>query len=344
MSICNKYITEATIRAARANTPKTQSGFNKKELKKIFPEHFDTEQVKYANDYAFLGLNIIAAKLHGTSGRSCYAQFPYDIPLTWYENIWNVFVDEVISGSRHLFNFFIPETKINNLRIHKSFWKWVYVYGTRKVIKGEAIHGVTDYRTVTHNMFLPYIQKNEYIFYEIVGFEDSGASIMQSVSTDQLKPFFDKKEFTNIQNKFGSTIVYKYGCLPNTWDVYVYRIAHMNEKNELIDYPWSYVKKRCNEMNIKHVPEIEQHLITDVSQVPELRKRIEYLTNGISLEDPIDNSHIREGVCVRIEGNDGSMKIKKSKNYHFLIMEGVVKDNGGVDEEEIQSETNEEIN
>ena len=343
VSICSKYVTPATLKAAKENKPKTESGMNKAIMKKLFPEHVDTEQMRHARDDEFLGLVTITGKLHGTSSRHSYIKVPVEKPINKFQEWWNLFVEEIFEGEKHFFNFFLSQIQKNKMRfIPKTTLEWKKLYATRRVVKGEVKTTDSDYRTTVHKMIDPFMEKNEVWYLEIVGYEDSGAPIMQPVSTCQLKPFVSKEEYKNFQTKFGQTMTYKYSCLPQKFDIYVYRIATINEDGILYDLPWSVVKSKCNKAGIKHVPEIEQHFITDISQVADLKKRVEYLVDECEMTESIDASHIREGVCVRIDGFDGKMKIKKQKLYYFKILEGIVKDNGGVDEEESQGEYEEE--
>ena len=337
--VANKYITPATIRAAKGGTPKTQSGYNKAIMKKLFPEHFETVQMRHANDNEFLGLITLNRKIHGSSGRSSHIKVPVEIPINYFKNIWNVFVEEIFEGPKHIFNFFLSQDQKNALRFYpKVKWEWQKIYGTRRVCKGMASQQDDDFRTYVHKKIEPFLNKNEIFYYEIVGFENTGASIMQSVATDQMKPFLSKDEFKDFKKKFGDNMIYKYGCLPNTCEIYVYRIAVINEDGVMYDLPWSVVKERCINAGIKHVQEIEQHFITDVSQVPALRERIEFLTDGDDIHEPIDNSHIREGICVRVEHNNGKTLIRKNKCFIFKILEGLVKDSGVVDMEEAEGD------
>ena len=61
---------------------------------------------------------------------------------------------------------------------------------------------------------------------------------------------------------------------------------------------------------------------------------IEYLTEHKDVKDPIDNSHIREGICIRVDSPNGKTKIYKNKLFLFCLLEGIVKDTGIADMEE----------
>ena len=49
----------------------------------------------------------------------------------------------------------------------------------------------------------------------------------------------------------------------------------------------------------------------------------------------LDDRHIKEGVCVRIEGGI-SNRTTKFKSFEFKVLEGIVKDSGVIDTEEAE--------
>ena len=59
-------------------------------------------------------------------------------------------------------------------------------------------------------------------------------------------------------------------------------------------------------------------------------KVIETYASGSSIIDP---RHIKEGVCVRIEGGLNNQTFK-FKSFEFKFLEGIIKDSGVVDMEE----------
>jgi hypothetical protein len=328
ISICNKYITQATKDAANKNGNKDKVKLNVI-LKKMFPEHIDTEQIRFARDEDLIGLVTITHKLHGTSARTGYINTPVEVPLKWYHKLWNQYVklvDYLPPKYTHEQNealYFAPTT----------IKKWKTIFGTRRVIKGPVNEEATDYRSLCAKRLAPFIEKGEIWYYEIVGYEDTGALIMGSVSTKEMP-----KEF---QKRFGETITYKYGCLPGTWNIYVYRITHQNEDGVIYELPWAQVKAKCNNAAIKHVPEIDV-ILTEVAldgtiDVEVLKQTIEHYTEDEDIAEPLDASHIREGICVRIDNLEtGKMKIFKNKTFVFKVLEGIVKDSGVVDTEEAE--------
>jgi hypothetical protein len=123
-----------------------------------------------------------------------------------------------------------------------------------------------------------------------------------------------------------------------------------NEDGQSIDYAWEDVVKRCNELGIKTVPHIrtltldelhEVQRLTEVGEVDDrdtqevFSKLVEEYGSGPSI---LDNRHIKEGVCVRIEGGLVN-KTFKFKSFEFKLLEGIIKDSGVVDTEEVEAES-----
>jgi hypothetical protein len=50
----------------------------------------------------------------------------------------------------------------------------------------------------------------------------------------------------------------------------------------------------------------------------------------------LDNRHLKEGVCVRIDHYGIKPKVYKHKSFNFKVLEGIIKDSGLVDTEEAQ--------
>ena len=332
--ICNKYYAPATKKTQSEKQSKEKSSKKINELLRArFPEHKDTAQVRFALEKDLVGLMILTHKLHGTSARTGRILYPTEHEIkNPLKNIWNVFVDEFLHGPKHIFNFWMDSDKIGSLKFKAKVTEdWELVYGTRRVIKGKVLEDAHDYRSLASKTLAPAIRKGEVWYYEIVGYEDTGAAIMQPVTTKEMP-----KEF---RKRFGDNFVYKYGCLPGTWDIYVYRITQQNEDGDIYELPWNLVKGKCNSAGIKHVPEIETCYINK-DQVNNARNKIEYFTEEVDLEDPIDPSHIREGICVRFENPEtGKSTIWKNKTFAFKVLEGIAKsDDSYVDTEEIEGD------
>lgn len=347
VSICHKYYTPATKKATQAN-PASNKSINA-ELKKLFPEHKDTDQFRFAEDYQLKGLVTITGKQHGTSQRTGCILMPIEEPITNpLKIVWNIFVDEILHGKRHILNFWTDDVGAAKLKFRpKVTHEWEVVYGTRRVFKGKVDPKATDYRQLCAMKIAPYIKKGELWYYEILGYEDTGAAIMGSVDTSKMG-----KEFVK---RFGKSMTYKYGCLPGTCRIEVYRITQTLPDGSIIDLPWPMVKERCNNSMIPHVPQLKTILIEDPEMLFvnynkadcnyddgnarwTIREYIDVWTEDIDMAEPSDPSHIREGIVIRIDNlENGHMKLWKNKNFAFKVLEGIIKDSDTyVDAEEAE--------
>ena len=85
-----------------------------------------------------------------------------------------------------------------------------------------------------------------------------------------------------------------------------------------------------------------QHAIPQDAEVDDrdirdhFTKIVESLGAGPSV---LDSRHIKEGVCVRIEGGINNRTFK-FKSFEFKVLEGIIKDSGVVDAEEAQDTVN----
>ena len=151
--------------------------------------------------------------------------------------------------------------------------------------------------------------KGETVYYEIVGFTDSGAPIMGDGDNRKIHD----KEFLK---QYGDTTRFSYGCSPkkdlfetieehsSQSEIYVYRMTMTNEDGAVIEYTPDYMRYRCEQMGVKSVPVFTSFIVhpedleMDTRTVGEIAKDCaEKYYDG---QDPIGKTHIREGVVVRI--------------------------------------------
>lgn len=297
--ICNKYYNPATrqiINSKRVN--------NRKETT-TFKVHQHTKQFRYFVESIPTGAFVtITGKLHGTSGRTGHVLEDIQVPK------WKSFISNLLG------------TKVQNQ-------VWTYLNGTRNVIiekRGDnnGFYGTDEFRMKAASKFIDNLHKGEQVYYEIVGWVDEDRPIMPPVPTNVIKD----KQFVE---QYGSQMLYKYGCPPGNIGVYVYRITHCNPDGRVYELPWDAVKQRCQELGVDYVPEVVPTFKFDGDHEG-LQKLVESITEG---PDFIDQSHIREGVCIRVD-NGMNTAIYKNKSFNFLLMEGVIKDGEeNVDIEEI---------
>ena len=312
--ICEKYINQATLKIARENAGKKTKTAKSSVM---FKEHFDTAHFgKCLHEFDYGQTIIITEKLHGTSGR-----------------IGNVQVERTLNWKERLAKKF-------GVAVQETEWK--YLNGTRRVVleetSGTQFHDPTI-RDKAFKLFNGNLRKGETVFFEIVGYESTGASIMPKVDTTKM----GDKEFTKT---YGKTMPFSYGCGEFESRVYVYRMTLTDEDGHSIDYAWDDVVKRCKELGVDTVPHIRTCTLLELkgflasegapNDDRSISQLFEAMVTGFgSGASVLDATHIKEGVCVRIEGGINN-KTYKFKSFEFKVLEGIIKDSGVVDAEEAQ--------
>lgn len=301
--IAQKYETPATKNAREKNSKK----YVPKIKKQIhFPKHWDTDQWKVVSEKDIQKGDIvyISEKLHGSSQRVTLAYVEY--PLPKWKRVLNKF------GFK-----FKPEEKLE------------VVTGSRNVVinsEDGGFYGCNRFRFETTEKFKDYLIPGEVVYGEIVGWVNEHRTIMEKHNIEKLK---DKK----LLKKYGKNITYSYGCKEGEHKFFVYRISRVNRDGIETDLSWQQVKCRAKEMGLDTTPDLcYAKVIDDDFTLEDLKELVSELENGPST---LDHRHIREGVCIRVEGQNG-IKIFKAKSFNFGVMEGYLKmDNDYVDMEEI---------
>jgi hypothetical protein len=308
--ICRKYIAPVNMRPFGQGKPGSP---RKGKLRSfpIFHEHRDTKQFAYEKNHIFRENDIVymTLKMHGTSQRTSNTLIVHRLPR------WKCRVNRY-------FYIFRPKTE------------WKVVTGSRRVVLDSFIaeekhgyYGNHGFRKKYHDHLENKLHKGETIYYEILGYVDSQKPIVGSCDNKKLndKSFIDQ---------YGPTTVFSYGCKPGESVAYVYRITMTNEDGHEIDYPWSAVKIRAQELFMPTVPELAGPIVISKLEeaLPKIEELVEYMVQG---PDPVGVTHIREGVVVRIE-RDTSFHAYKHKSVDFKILEGIIKESNAVDIEEQQ--------
>jgi len=305
--ICRKYYTPATLKAMR-NVQKN----NQKKLKMIeygLAEHFDTERFAYnVPDIKPNTLVIISEKVHGSSARTGFVK--------------------TIRRSRNIFQYFL--SSIFKKFIGKETSAYEHVSGTRRTICNNREDITTEgqqdyYRWQWHEKISPQLHKGETVYYEIVGWDSLGGTIMEKQNINLLK-----KGKKSLPSHWENQIVYSYGCQEGENDVFVYRITQTSDSGNVVELSWNQMETRSKELGLKVVP-------TLLFFIPETTKELEEKVYGFLKDSPstLDNRHLMEGVCARLESKDG-IKVLKEKNYLFGVLEGYLKEEESyVDNEEI---------
>ena len=326
--ICCKYIPKRNVRHGHpSNGNKTRK--HKVPIAPLFVEHADTEQLAYNLGAFKAGDEIeITLKMHGTSQRTGYLPVLKGYKRTLFDKIFR--------------------------REGKPIYDWGYVSGTRRTVLEDfegGYYGSNAFRESHSKFFEGKLNKGEEIFYEVVGFTDTGVPIMGNGDNKKL----NDKDFVK---QYGETTVFSYGCDPDgadeghyediVWvgprhDIYVYRMTMTNEDGFVVEYTPDFMRYRCEQMGVKCVPVFHKVIIPThkplgmwndedkAKDIPGYRPPIdagEYVKflaeQYYDGPDPIGKTHIREGVVVRII-NRPKFAAYKHKNWFFKALEGIVK-------------------
>lgn len=342
--ICTKYIPRRNIRSGHS-TNGNRTRKKKMPIAPLFTEHADTEQLAY-NLAAFQpGDQIeITLKMHGTSQRTGY--------LPVFKGYKRTFWDKIMK------------------REGTPIYDWGYVSGTRRTVLENydgGYYGSNSFREKHSKFFEGKLHKGEEVYYEVVGFTDTGTPIMASADNKKL----NDKDFIK---QYGKITTFSYGCSSTGWytfedgshkecpqsELYVYRMTMTNEDGDIVEYTPDFMRYRCEQMGCKYVPVMAKATV-DVEGVYVYEPSMElygyaHETDSVGETvktvaekyyagpDPIGKTHTREGIVVRIV-NKPKFCAYKHKNFEFKCLEGLVKAEAEApDMEEAQEEINEEEN
>ena len=201
-------------------------------------------------------------------------------------------------------------------------YKVGHLVGTRRVIISDDSIGFHSdkLREDAAKPFIGKLHPGETVYYEVIGW-DGTTPIMPGSDTNELS----KEE----QKKYGKRVEYTYGLPQGEFDIYVYRITISLMDGRQIDLPWESVKKRCQEMHVKHVIECVPPFIFDGDH-SKLDKLVEDLCDG---DDILYPQIPREGICIRAERYPTCL-IVKQKGFTFKVIEGLAVDQGKLDIED----------
>jgi len=335
--VCKKYINPATLRRAGSNKQNGEKLSTK--LKKRFSnlkEHSDTKQLRYEiNRIPDGSIIYLTEKAHGISGRSGHVKGL--IPLTRKQLWWNKWMGW--TG-----------------KVYTSESEYRVVSGSRRVVldpdqkTDEGFYSGKIFRIDIHRSLEEAgILKGLTLYYEIVGFDETGAAIMSGQSIEKIG---DKKLRKLMKQKYGDEMTYSYGCEyddpepSRRYDIFVYDITFTNEDGDSWRLSWPLIKSICRNLGVFHVPEIGCGR-WDYKAPEDSRDEnpfFEYVQSFLDEDSTIDSRHIIEGLCARIQAPNGEIYILKDKGFAFKVLEGIVKsDDSIIDTEEAEDLAAEEI-
>ena len=335
--ICTKYIPKTNHKSYHGGA------VNKTRKKKVpvaplFAEHADTEQLAYNLSSFHPGDEIeITLKMHGTSQRTGY------LPVFkgYKDNIWGKLL-KVIKPTCEFDKKVIAWIEKRATPVYD----WGYVSGTRRVVLDSydgGFYGDNAFREQHSKTFEGKLMKGETVYYEVVGFTNTGAPIMSSASNAKLQD----KEFIK---QYGKETVFSYGCVPVVddtpadyvnesgelvlaeskpqSDIYVYRMTMTNEDGFVVEYSPNFMRYRCEQMGVKCVPVLWKGFIPEhpgshddptITAGEWIKNVAERFYDG---PDPIGKTHVREGVVVRIVDRP-KFAAYKHKNFNFKVLSGI---------------------
>lgn len=343
--IACKYIPRRPNRSGNYGGYKTRK--KKINIAPLFAEHADTEQLAYNLNAFKSGDEVeITLKMHGTSQRTGY------LPVLMEG------VHEFNSAFKALVCKMLPCKKMRKYfgeKFGKPHYEYDYVSGTRRTVLENfegGFYGDNHFRQQHADKFVGKLNKGETVYYEVVGFTDTGAPIMGNGKNEKLG-----NEFVE---QYGKETVFSYGCSPigavvlsenerenlpdyanvirdcPVSDIYVYRMTMTNEDGFVVEYSPDFMRYRCEQMGVKCVPVFWKGFIPEkLAHVIDMETMEEYdMTAGEYVTDiveqyfdgadPIGKTHVREGVVVRIV-NRPKFTAYKHKNFSFKVLEGIVK-------------------
>lgn len=202
--------------------------------------------------------------------------------------------------------------------------EYAYLYGSRKVIKdannpNQNHYYDTDIWTNEGHKLDGVLPENYIVYGELIGYTPDGKELQKN---------------------------YSYGLPVGTCELFIYRIAIINEKGLTTDLSWEQVKEFCKNNGLKYVPELIVTKMFNLTNSGEfgfgsisglMDKR--YFDGDTPYRNAIwlgeNKDIVDEGVCVRADGL--TPKILKAKSPKFLEHETKILDTG---EEDVESSQN----
>lgn len=289
--ICKKYIPRG--RKSGPHTGGNRVRKKKAPIAPLFLEHADTEQLAY-NLAAFKPGDLIeiTLKVHGTSQRTGYLPVLSGYKRTLWDRI--------------------------KRREGTPIYDWGYVTGTRRVVLETyegGFYGNNGFREPHAKFFEGKLWKGEEVYYEVCGFTDTGAPIMPSVSN---KPTNDK----DFIKRYGETTTFSYGCEAPNSRIFVYRMTMTNPDGEIVEYTPDFMRHRCALMGVECVPVLWHGFIPEVAKDYAGTWIKDVAEDYYDGPDPIGETHVREGVVIRIV-NRPKFTAYKHKNFSFKVLSGI---------------------
>jgi len=189
-----------------------------------------------------------------------------------------------------------------------------YVFGSKRVIKdinnpNQNHFYTTDIWTEEGKKLEGLLPENFLIYGELIGWTPDGGLIQKN---------------------------YTYQVPQGATDLYIYRVAFINDKGFITDLSWEQVKEFCNDRGLKHVPELYSGPMPTQQEIEAWFINKKFREDGYPQAVPLDKeSPVDEGVCIRVDAMQPY--ILKAKSPLFLEHETKMLDQEATD---LESEEN----
>lgn len=293
--ICEKYVPRVL-----GNSIITQNSIQG------FLENYDEHRAaRKLHEIAFGLMNkkrvVLTEQLHGSSGR--VACLPRKRDLRWYEKL----------------------LKWAGVNIDSESWE--KFLGTRRTLLDNKCHlTVEDHRKIPDVIHLmDGLRRGETVYYELVGYTETGQAIMPSVFIDRLS-----KE---ARDKYGKVVTFNYGNHSGQSSLHIYRITQTLPGGETLELSWDQLEKRANELGALTVPKLgvltEDNIDSSPGKEDFYDKLVERLDEYSSGDSVFSTNHFKVGVCVRVDSAEPT--VYRHKSVEVQTMEEPSKD---IEEEE----------
>ena len=204
------------------------------------------------------------------------------------------------------------EKILKKLGIKINEFEYDYIYSSRKVVKNQYINKEVnhyykkDIWEEGHKILKPFLQKGMTIYAEIVGYIDNVKMIQKN---------------------------YDYGCKPNEFKVYIYRITYTNFDGKVFEWSMKQIQDWCKENRLNAVPLLYYGYIKDLYNLFYNEEQwndnfLEFLKQKYLEGDCIycNNKVPFEGIVLRLESLD--IEVFKLKSERFYLQETKQLDSG----------------
>jgi hypothetical protein len=178
-------------------------------------------------------------------------------------------------------------------------------------------------RKAIHDMLAPHVHKGEELYYEIYGYELSGAGVQTNYPYDCVYLVPTQIAFEALFSDDNK--------IPLPYKVMLYRVTVTTEDGYRIDLSREEVYKRAEELGLEKPTVLHEGYITEDSNIDVLCEEMIDYAKGRSV---LDAGTLLEGIVVWFKNRSGQWTCLKHKSEEFLLEEDKHRSKGGGDVED----------